>query len=199
LRRFFLLAFVWIFFALASSALAQEVNFAVGGSTLFASKPNNASIAFPPPEERGGVYPGASLEYVRPDHFGFQAEFSYRYHKAEYDGYQPYRPIIYDVNGVYAATIDSKTKLDFLAGVGGQTTIFYNDVNGCYGNGGICILHVNSTHFAVHLGFDVRRYIWRKFFVRPELNYYRVINNSEFNSDNLFRFGASIGYTFGHK
>ena len=47
------------------------------------------------------------------------------------------------------------------------------------------------------LGAGVRYYVWHHFFVRPEVHYYHIQNNVEFNSDNVFRVGASIGYTIG--
>jgi hypothetical protein len=47
-----------------------------------------------------------------------------------------------------------------------------------------------------HLGGGVRYYFWHQFFIRPEIHYYRIQNNVEFHSDNLFRASASIGYTF---
>ena len=48
-----------------------------------------------------------------------------------------------------------------------------------------------------------RYYVWHHVFVRPEIHYYHIPNNNNpnnngfFNSNNVFRVGASIGYTFG--
>ncbi len=184
---------------LLTGALAQEVDIAVGGSTAYSAKPTSASEAFQPPAERGGVFPSVSAQIVRDDHFGINAEFAYRYDKALYNGYQPYRPAQYDINLVYAPAVNHRTKVDLMAGIGGQTTIFYNTNNNCPSNAGVCSLHFNTTHFAAHLGIDLRRYVWRNFFVRPEVHYYRIIDNSEFHSDNLIRMGASIGYTWGRQ
>jgi hypothetical protein len=47
------------------------------------------------------------------------------------------------------------------------------------------------------LGGGIRYYVWHHLFVRPEIHYYHIQNNVEFNTDNLFRVGASIGYTIG--
>ena len=81
-----------------------------------------------------------------------------------------------------------------MAGFGGESLLFYNTFSRCnYSN---CLVNVNSNHFLLHLGGGVRYYVWREFFIRPEVHYYRVLNNSQFNSDNIFRVGASIGYTF---
>ena len=84
---------------------------------------------------------------------------------------------------------------DFMAGIGGQTVLFYNQYGGCDFAGG-CIPRVNSTHFLLHVGAGLRYNVWRDFFVRPEANFYRIINNNDFHSGNVLRLGASLGYTF---
>jgi hypothetical protein len=50
----------------------------------------------------------------------------------------------------------------------------------------------------VDLGGGIRYYVWNHVFVRPEVRYYHIVNNTDvFSSDNVFRVGASIGYTIG--
>ena len=56
----------------------------------------------------------------------------------------------------------------------------------------------SSNHFLVDLGAGLRYYVWGHVFVRPEVRYYRIFNNTDdFTSDNIIRVGASIGYTIG--
>ena len=56
----------------------------------------------------------------------------------------------------------------------------------------------SSTHFLVDFGAGIRYYFWGHVFVRPEVRYYKVFNNTaDFTSDNLVHVGASIGYTIG--
>ncbi len=193
------IALVCTLFILAGIAAAQiqEVDIAVGGGTTFSAKPTSASEAFQPPAMRGGLYPSVSAQVTREDNLGLNAEFDFRYKRALYDGFQQYRPTQYDINVVYAPEVNEKMKADLMAGVGGQTTIFYNTFSSCNTNAGACTVHFNSTHFAVHFGFDMRRYFWRNYFVRPEVHYFRIINNSEFHSDNLIRVGVSLGYSWG--
>lgn len=194
LRRFLSLTFVCTIILFASLARAQELDLAASGSTLFAPKAYNASLAYPPPPLRGGTYVGASAQYVFKNHFGFNAEGIFRYHQGIYNGFQKFRPAFYDVNGVFAPRLTLKATGDFMAGVGVESLIFYNTYGGCsFAN---CTANVNSNHFLLHLGGGVRYTFWRHFFVRPEAHYYRVINNYQFNSGNVFRAGASIGYTF---
>jgi len=182
---------------LSAFAPAQQVDFGVGGSTLWSPKPLNASEAFIPPAEKGGTYINASLQYLTERRWGLNVEGAFRAKEGLYNGYQHYRPILYDVNGVYAHRLASKTRGDFMAGLGGQTLLFYSTTDCTYAGG--CRTNVNSTHFLLHAGVGVRYYFWRTFFVRPEAHYYYIHNNFEFHSDHVFRVGASIGHTFGSK
>jgi hypothetical protein len=187
------------FLLLANLGHAQQLDVAVGGSTLFSSSLTNASQAYLPSAEKGGVYPGFSVDYFRKNSpFGFNAEFSFRDKQGFYNGYQAYRPVFYDVNALYTRRLNKLIIGDVMAGVGGETLIFYNTYRNCFYSGG-CTPNVNSTHLALHLGGDLRYYFWRNFFVRPEAHYYYVHNNFQFRSDNVARVGASIGYTFGRK
>jgi hypothetical protein len=198
LRRF-------VFFALACTLLfpvfarAQHVDFAVGGSTLWSPENKTALTGFIPPPEKGGVYPQASLQLISPSHFGINVEGAFRYHKTFYNDYQPYRPIFYDLNGVFAPRLGKKFSGDFMAGVGGETVLFYTQLNPCTALANGCLSYVNSNHFLVHLGGDVRYYMYHNFFVRPEAHWNFIPNNFEFHSRNVFRVGASVGYTFGSR
>jgi len=198
LRRFVWLAFIWTFFLLASFAHAQQLDFAVGGNTLWSPKNTTASGGFIAPAEKGGVYPSVFLQYITDkNHFGFNAEGSFRYYQAYYNYYQPYRPILYDVNAVYTNRLAPKTHGDFMAGIGGETVIFDNASGGCPIPSGGCRAYVNATHLLFHAGVGIRYYVWRNFFLRPEAHYYIIPNNYEFHSGNVFRVGASVGYTWG--
>ena len=183
----------------AHFARAQQIDLAVSGSTLFSSKPTSASLAFPPPAEKGGTYPGASVQYVLKNRYGFNAEFAYRYKDALYNGYQRYRPLFYDVNGVFSPEVSDKMSADFMAGFGGESLIFYNKFAACNPiYSGNCPTSISGNHFLLHLGGGVRYYFWRNFFARPEAHYYYIVGNTDqFHSGNVLRLGASIGYTIG--
>ena|SRR5438477_3541694 len=181
----------------ATGALAQEIDFTIGGNTLWSSQNTTAAVGFLPPAEKGGVYPSASLQYLLPNHLGFNVEGSFRYHRAIYNDFQPYRPFLYDVNAVYAPRFTSKMQGDFMGGFGAQTVLFYNEFGNCNLSATGCRINLNSTHFAFHMGAGIKYYFWRNFFVRPEVHWYYVIHNYQFHSDNVFRIGASIGHTFG--
>ena len=184
-----------LFVALASLARAQQIDLAGGASTLWSTGSLSASEAFIPPALKSGTYANGSLQYLGERRLGLNLEGAARVKEGLYNGYQFYRPILYDANAVYARRMTPKIRADLMAGVGGETLLFYNTTNCTYGNG--CRVNVNNTHFLMHFGVGLRYYFWRTFFIRPEGHYYLIPNNFEFNSDHVFRMGASIGHTFG--
>jgi hypothetical protein len=180
---------------LATFAHSQQFDFAVGGGTLFSTRNITASEAFPAPAEKGGLYPSISIERIFKNHYGYSAEIAYRYKEGLYNDYQHFRPFIYDFNAVYASRLAKKTTADLAAGVGGQSLLFYSPSDNCAYVG--CSTHLDSNHFLFHAGAGIRYALFRRIFVRPEANYYRIIDNTiDFHSDNVLRLGASIGYTF---
>jgi hypothetical protein len=205
LRKFGLLISVCallVFTALAH-AHAQQIDVAVGAGILESTKNTTASQAYLPPPEKGGIYPSVSIDRIFKNHFGYSAELAYRYHYAIYNNYQQFRPIIYDVNAVYARRLTGfgsrmadRATGNVMAGAGGQTVLFYSPYYNCgYSSG--CSTHLDSNHFLLHLGGGIQYRVWRNIFVRPEAHYYRIVNNTvDFHSDNVLRVGASIGYTF---
>jgi len=181
----------------AACAHAQ-VDFAVGASTTLSSKNSTASQGYVPAAGRGGVYPSASLDVLLKGHIGFSAEVAVRAKQGLYNGYQGYRPVFYDVNAIYAPRFTENTGAEIMAGVGGQSVLFYNRYSACGYPAG-CGTYVNSNHFMVHVGGGFRYYFWKSFFFRPEAHLYIVPNNTQFNSNYVGRVGASIGYSFGSK
>jgi hypothetical protein len=198
LRRFLSLAFACTLATFTGFAHAQQqIDIAVGGAELYSPKPTNASEAFPPPSERGGIYASVSAQVLFENHYGLSAESSWRYNKGLYNGFQSVRPMFTDVNGVFTHHLRNRLDADFAGGVGIETVIFYDEFSRCAF--GSCPQSLTSNHFMMHLGAGFRYRVFRRFFVRPEANYYYIISNSEFHSGNVLRLGASFGYTFGHK
>ncbi len=197
MRKFARLMCVCAFlpFAFATFAHSQQFDFAVGGGTLFSTKNITASQAYLPPAEKGGVFPSVSIERVFKNHYGYSAEFAFRFDEGSYNGFQKFRPVIYDINAVRNSRFAKKYTADFQAGLGGQSTFFYGPSGSCQSLG--CATHLDSNHFLLHAGFGLKYALFHRLFVRPEANYYRILNNtSDFHSDNVLRLGASVGYTF---
>ena len=196
MRKFAFLISVCTLFVSVELAHAQQIDLAAGGNTLISTKNTTASQTYFGPPEKGGTYPSVSVDRIRKNHYGYGAEVAFRYHYALYNHYQEFRPIIYDFNGLYSTHVAKKTTANFMAGAGGQTVIFYSPYGNCLYTAG-CSTHLDSTHFLFHLGASVQYRVWRNLFLRPEAHYYYIFNNTdEFHSNHVFRFGASVGYTF---
>jgi hypothetical protein len=198
LRKFALLASACSVVLFAGFASAQQqVDVMVGGATLKSFAPLNDSVNFHPPAEQNGTYVSISGDFVgfRKRRLGLSFETAWRYHQGSYYGYETYRPIFTDANAFFQPKLSKRLGLDLMAGVGVASNRF-NLLGSCGIPG--CVNYTSSSHFMEDLGFGVRYRVWHRlphFFVRPEAHYYHIQNNREFNSDNVFRVGASIGYT----
>lgn len=198
MRKLALFASVCAVLLFANFAHSQQIDVAGGAGEVYSSKNYNASLAYLPPAETGGIYPSFTIDRIKENHFGYSAEFVTVYKKQLYNGYQEYRPFLYDVNGLFTHHVAKRANLDLTAGAGGETVLFYAPGTCQYSTG--CITHLNSNHFLVHAGAGFRYTVWRRVFVRPEANYYYILHNTQdFHSSNVIRLGASVGYTFGGK
>src|SRR5258708_690691 len=180
----------------ASLGHAQQTDFTVGANAVLSSTYNSASQTYLPPAEKGGTYASVSADILFKNRVGFNGEVAFRAKQGLYNGYQGFRPVFYDFNGVYAPRLGRKVSAELMAGVGGESILFYNRYATCnskYFSG--CRTNASSTHFMIHVGGGVRYYFWRSFFVRPEAHLYLIHNNVQFNSDYVGRMGVSIGYT----
>jgi hypothetical protein len=196
---------VLLFAALAHSQQPQQFDVMVGGSTLETESTPSSLATFHGPVEKNGIYPSVSVDYVgfRKTRFGLNVETSWRYKKTDYPyNGETYRPIFTDVNALFQPRLGKlfgrQVGLDLLAGIGVGTNKFevpYNSV--CTLSSG-CVTYPTNNHFMEDIGGGIRYRVWRQFFVRPEAHYYHLQNNYEFNSNNIFRIGASVGYTFSH-
>jgi hypothetical protein len=198
LRKFALLFSACAFLLFASLASAQQTDLLAGASILESLASSSDVVTFQPPTEKGGIYPSLGVDVVTFKHrLGLNVETSWRYNRSGYVGYENYRPIFTDVNVLFQPRLTKKFGLDFLGGVGIASTRF-ELLNSCSSPG--CINYTSSNHFMEDFGAGLRYYFWHHLphvFVRPEAHYYHIQNNQGFNSDNVFRVGASLGYTFG--
>jgi hypothetical protein len=195
LRKFALLTSACAVLLFANFAPAQQqLDVMVGGSTLMSSARLGDSASFQPPVEKNGIYPSISADLVRPyRRLGLNVETAWRYKQASYYGYENYRAIFTDVNALFQPKLTKRVGADIMGGIGIASNRF--DILGpCSINGG-CINYTSSNHFMEDLGGGIRYRVWRHFFVRPEAHYYHIQNNLGFNSNHVFRVGASIGYT----
>ncbi len=207
LRKFGLLTSACVVILFSALVHAQETDLAVGAGTLFSTYDRTSSQVYAPPGERSGLYPSVSYLRTLGSRLSFQDRFSFENHigvdgevaalfrRGLYNGVQEFRPVLYDINGVFQGRFNKSTVGDFMVGPGGERLLFYRQNGDCTSPTG-CKFLFNSNHFLIDIGADVRYTVWRHFFVRPEAHFYRIFNNNEFHSGNVLRLGVSVGYTF---
>ena len=201
LRKLAFLATVIAVFILANLASAQQGDANFGFGTLMSpgaaqcrlSSSNGLFVVCP---EKGGLYTNIGGDVIFHRRIGFAFDADWRTSQGNFGGIgQPYRPIIFSFDGMYQPRLSKKAGLDLMGGIGWQTTRFYLPY--CT-NGFTCNNYVSSNHFQINVGAGLRYYVWGHVFVRPEVRYYNVINNTDYyTSGNLVHVGASIGYTIG--
>lgn len=197
MRKLALLAPVFTFLFLAQFASAQQGDVFLGGGTLLSSSSSTNSNGLP--SENGGLYINLGGDVVLHNHFGGMIETSWRATQGVYiQDYINYRPILTDFNLVYQPHLGKKAGLDLWAGIGAASTHLYTPGPSSPGYAN----YVSTDHFMEHLGGGIRYYVWHHVFVRPEIHYYHIQNNNTvvdngFSTNNVFRVGASVGYTFG--
>jgi opacity protein-like surface antigen len=199
LRKLALLTPVLAVLFFAQFASAQQLDVFMGGGTLLSSASSGSGNGFP--AEKGGLYINLGGDVIFHKHVGVNFETAWRASQGTYgsDTGLNYRPILTDFNLLYQPHLGKKAGLDLMAGIGAADTRFYTPGPSAPGYAN----YASTDHFMEHLGGGIRYYVWQHVFVRPEIHYYHiqsnsnVNNNGAFNSDNVFRVGASVGYTFG--
>jgi hypothetical protein len=197
LRKLAILAPVCVFLFFAQFASAQQGDIFLGGGTLLSSSNSNSTF----PSEKGGLFINLGGDVVPFKHFGVNVETAWRATQGVYgsDTGLNYRPILTDFNALYQPRLGKKLGLDLMAGIGAADTRLYEQGASQPGVSN----YLSTDHFMEHLGGGIRYYVWRHVFVRPEVHYYHIQSNNSlsdngvFNSNNLVRVGASIGYTIG--
>jgi Outer membrane protein beta-barrel domain len=200
LRKLVFLAVVFSFFALANFASAQQGDAMIGFGTLAspgALSCGESSSGLCP--ETGGLYINAGGDVIFHRRIGFAFDAAWRANQGNYANQDiPYRPILFDFNGDYQPRLGKKIGADLFGGIGFQDTRFYGYTNNFSCNQlGAC--YNSNKHFLVDVGAGLRYYVWGHVFVRPEVRYYNIFNNTadSFSSNNVIHVGASIGYTIG--
>jgi|SRR5579864_2754695 len=202
LRKLAFFATVFAFFVFLNVASAQQGDAMIGFGTLLSpgaaacgTSPSTGAVSCP---EKGGLYINLGADVIFHRRMGFGFDAAWKASQGDYGGLGiPYKPILFDFNGVYQPKLSKKAGLDLMGGIGWQTTRYYGLVNSfsCF-QLGQC--YQSSNHFLIDLGAGIRYYAYGHIFVRPEVRYYKIFNNSaDFTSGNVIRVGASIGYTIG--
>ncbi len=189
-------------FLLTSSAFAQnrfaqfvdKGDVAIGFGTIESPSASSATGNYTPQSMAGGLYPSFSVDFLLHHNLGVSGEMSWRGGRGLFLGYEPFRPIFYDINGIWAPRFNKRVGAELTAGIGAESIRFYSGQYNC--NFITCTDYVSSNHFLGHFGGGIKIYVHGNFFVRPEANFYLIRNNNEFSAGYGTRVGASIGYTF---
>ncbi len=174
-------------------AQAQQLDIAFGASGV-TSPTSLSSPSFSPQLVGGGTFLGFSGDILLKHQLGVQGEVNWRAKQNLWGGYQPFRPILYTVNGIWAPRFGKRAGAEVMGGIGGESIRFYTPYVNCSFTG--CTDYQSSNHFLAHVGGGLKLYVTHSIFIRPEVHAYFVRNNFEFTSPNVFREGVSIGYTF---
>ena len=196
LKKLTLVAVTVVFCLAGVNAFAQQLDVGFGaGTTSSASGTTTNGFFFP--SDRGGLYPGFSADLLLHHRFGIEGELSWRASQALYGGYQPYRPVFYSFNAIWAPRIGKNFTAELVGGIGGEDLRFYGFTN-CNNFFG-CTSYTSSNHFMGDFGGGIRAYVWHDAFLRPEVRLYLINNNVEFSSNRVLRYGVTLGYSFGGK
>jgi hypothetical protein len=192
LAAFFLCAVVLA----GTSSHAQQFDAAFGFHGVTGPSASSADVDHQPQTIGGGVFPSFSADILPWGRLGVQGEVSWRYGQNLYQGFQPFRPIFFDFNGIWAPNFGDRAGAELLGGFGFQSTRFYTSNFSCSGFTGSCTNYVSSNHLMGHVGAGFRYYVTHNIFVRPEAHLYFVRNNFEFSGSRVNRFGVSVGYSW---
>jgi hypothetical protein len=199
LKKSALIGYLCIVFLACGSAAAQQFDVAFGVSGVKSAPAADAlfSTDNAPQSVGGGTFIGFSGDFLFLKQFGVGGEVNWRAKQNLYQAFgaaQPFRPIFYDFNAVWAPKIGKHAEAEFQGGIGSESARFYQAFFQCSTFSG-CTNFVSSNHFLTHVGGGLRLFLTHRIFIRPEAHYYFVRNNFEFSSNNVFRAGASIGYS----
>jgi len=194
------LAVIALFFVVVTTCAAnaqesQQIDVGFGVGTLFAPSSSSSNSCLQ--GMGGGTYLNLSGDYIFWHHLGVEGEVAWKASEGLYGGYQPYRPIFYDFNAIYAPQLGKYAQLELLGGLGGLSTRFYTQNYTCDYFTYTCTNYVSSNHFMGDVGAAIRLYVHGGLFVRPEVREYFIHNNQEFASGHATRAGVTIGYSFG--
>jgi hypothetical protein len=194
LKKLALIAALFVFCLFESTAYGQQFDAAFGFGTTSSGSPTTSNGLFFP-SDRGGLYPSISADFLLTRRLGIEGEFAWRASQAEYGGAQPYRPIFYAINAIWAPKLTKNITAELLGGIGGEDLRFYGNLN--YNPLAGYTNYTSSNHFMGDVGGGIRAYFWHNAFIRPEARLYLIHNNVEFSSGYVERYGVSIGYSFG--
>jgi hypothetical protein len=194
LKKLSLIATFFVFCLFGRLAHGQQIDAAFGFGTLTSAAGKTSGGLFFP-TIGGGGYPSFSADFLLTHRLGVEGEVYWRASQNLYGGSQPYRPIFYAFNAIWAPRLAKPLTAELMAGIGGESLRFYTPFVNCGTLG--CTNYVSSNHFMGDFGGGIRAYFWHNAFIRPEVRLYLIHNNVAFSSGYATRYSVSLGYSFG--
>jgi hypothetical protein len=148
-----------------------------------------------------GAFGKIGGDFMFNSHLGFGVQTDFKFSQGDYLGFG-YRPIFFDFNAIYHPIPDDLTKgrivPEFQGGAGGvRFNIYTPNMPSAFGNQ--TQLLATTNHFEVHGAIAVKMYLKGGIFIKPQVDARYVPNFSQFGSNFVPEFSASLGYTFGRK
>ena len=175
-------------------AHSQQIDAAVGLSSIFAPAGSTATGDHQPQSLGGAAYAAGSVDYLFfRKVIGVQVEAAVREDTGTYAQNFlniPFRPMFFDANAIWTTQFTKRFGAELVGGGGVLDTRFQTQIctsSKCF---------ASSIHPMGDVGGGIKMYVWRHFFIRPEARLYLINNNTEFSSGHALRYGAAIGYTF---
>ena len=194
LKKLALVLALFVFCLFELPLHAQQFDAAFGLGTISSGAPTTSNGLLYP-SEKGGLYPSISADFLVTHRAGIEGEFAWRASQGLYGGLEPYRPIFWAINAIWAPRLAKGITAELLGGIGGEDLRFYGTLN--YNPLSGYTNYTSSNHLMGDVGGGIRAYFWHNAFIRPEARLYLIHNNVEFSSGYVARYGASIGYSFG--
>jgi hypothetical protein len=194
LKKLSLIAVLFLFCLSENAAHAQQIDAAFGVGTITSGSSTTTNGIFYP-SLTGGAYPSFSADFLLLHRVGIEGDIAWRASQGLYGGFQPYRPIFYSFNAIWAPKLAKPVTAELIAGIGGESLRFYTPYLNCGYTG--CAPYLSSNHFMGDFGGGIRAYFWRDAFIRPEVRLYLINNNIEFSHNYATRYSISLGYSFG--
>jgi hypothetical protein len=194
LKKLSLIAVLFLFCLSERAAHAQQIDAAFGVGTITSGSSTTTNGIFYP-SLTGGAYPSFSADFLLLHRVGIEGDIAWRASQGLYGGFQPYRPIFYSFNAIWAPKLAKPVTAELIAGIGGESLRFYTPYLNCGYTG--CAPYLSSNHFMGDFGGGIRAYFWRDAFIRPEVRLYLINNNIEFSHNYATRYSISLGYSFG--
>jgi hypothetical protein len=198
-------AFICLFAGMRpASAQTGPINvyFGTGAATDSSSKQSIDTFGTGNPfttPKMGGLFSDLGASAMLTRHFGVGGDYSWRDTQAAYAGLN-YRPLFYNIDGVYQPSKSKRFEPEFRAGLGGAAMHFTYKQTACNQFTGCSTSNApvaNSDHFAVHTAAAARLYVTNNVFVRPAFDLRYVNNFFQFGHNWVPEYSVGVGWSFG--